>query len=227
MKKQIIIFLCLLSLSSAALAAEKQSHAEIHRVAMEFLQAKTQDIQGKVSLKVEDIDPRVAFPPCSQLEAFLPTGAQMRGKTSIGIRCNEKTSWSLFIPASITVTMNMLVSSRALQQGTVIGSGDFSIQSGELTQPGIITDATQVTGQVLKFSIGAGQLFKQDMFRAPYAVTQGQTVQLFSEGGGITLRSEGKALNNAAAGQTTQVKVASGQVINGIARENGTVEVRP
>jgi flagella basal body P-ring formation protein FlgA len=57
-------------------------------------------------------------------------------------------------------------------------------------------------------------------------VTQGQTVQLISAGNGITIRTEGKALNNAAEGQSAQVKISSGQVISGIARENATVEVR-
>jgi flagella basal body P-ring formation protein FlgA len=58
-------------------------------------------------------------------------------------------------------------------------------------------------------------------------VTQGQTVQLYSNGNGIQLRTEGQALNNAAEGQPAQVKVASGQVISGIARGSGIVEVRP
>ena len=227
MKKQLIAFLCLLFLCvPIAWSGEKQSHAELSKVAMEFIQAKTQGMPGKITFKVDDIDPRVAFPPCSQLEAFLPTGAQMQGKTSIGVRCNEKNGWSLFLSATITTTMNMLVSSKPLQQGQVINAGDFNVQSGELTQPGIITDESQALGKVLKFSIGAGQLLKHDMFRLPYVVTQGQTVQLFLEGGGIKLRSEGQALNNAAEGQAAQVKVPSGQVINGIARGDGTVEVR-
>jgi flagella basal body P-ring formation protein FlgA len=64
------------------------------------------------------------------------------------------------------------------------------------------------------------------MFRPPYVVTQGQTVQLISEGQGFKLRSEGQAMNNAATGQPAQVKVPSGQVISGVAKSNGVVEVR-
>lgn len=227
MNKPFLALLALLLLHTPlARAEERQSHAEIQRVATAFIQASTQNMPGKISFKVDDIDPRVAFPPCQQLEAFLPTGAQLQGRTSIGVRCNANNGWSLFIPATITVIMDMLVSSRPLQQGQVIGSGDFSIQSGVLTQPGIITSESQILGKVLRFSIGAGQLLKQDMLRLPYAVTQGQTVQLIAEGRGIQLRTEGQALNNAAAGQSAQVKVSSGQVISGIARENGVVEVR-
>lgn len=228
MKKQVITLLCLLLLPlDSAWSVEKQSPSEILRVATEFIREQTRNMPGKVSYKVEALDSRLSFPPCSQLEAYLPTGAQLRGRTSIGIRCNETNGWSLIVPASITTTMNMLVSSRPLQQGLVIGSGDFNLQAGELTHPGTITDEAQALGKVLKFSIGAGQVLKQDMLRLPYVVTQGQTVQLYSNGNGIQLRTEGQALNNAAEGQSAQVKVASGQVISGIAKGNGIVEVRP
>jgi flagella basal body P-ring formation protein FlgA len=233
MKKSLIALLCLLTLYAPAarpdaqsLPDARQSHAAIRQVATEFIQAKTQGMPGKIALKVEEIDSRLSLTPCAQLEAFLPTGAQLLGKTSIGVRCNDKNGWSIFIPATITVTINMLVSSHPLQQGQVLAAGDFSMRSGELNQQGVLTEETQALGKVMKFSIGAGQLIKQDMLRPPYVVTQGQTVQLISTGNGITIRTEGKALNNAADGQAAQVKISTGQVISGIARGNATVEVR-
>lgn len=227
MKKQLAASLCLLLFyAPSAWPDGKQSHAEIRKTAMEFVQLKMQSMPGKVAIKVEDLDPRSVFPACSPLEAFLPTGAQMFGRTSIGVRCNEKNGWSVFIPATITITVNMLVSSKPLQQGQALGAGDFNIQAGELNQMGLITDESLALGKIMKFSIGAGQPLKQDMLRLPYAVTQGQTVQLVYEGRGINLRTEGQAMNNAAEGQAVQVKVPSGQVIGGIARGSGAVEVR-
>jgi flagella basal body P-ring formation protein FlgA len=226
MKKLLLVLLCLLY-APTVWSDEKQSRAEISKVVLEFIQAKTQNMSGKVAIQVSDIDPRTSLAACAQLEAFLPTGAQLQGKTSIGVRCNEKNGWSLFIPATITITINTLVSSKPLQQGQTVKTGDFNIQSGELNQMGIITDEAQALGKVLKFSISAGQVLKQEMLRAPYAVTQGQTVQILVERPGMTLRSEGKALNNAAEGESVQVKVASGQVISGTAKESGIVSMRP
>lgn len=227
MKKQFIALLCLcFMLASPAWAETRQNHADIRQAAIDFIQAKTQGMPGKISIKVDEVDARLALAPCSQLEAFLPTGAQLLGRTSIGVRCNDKNNWAIFLPATITATMNLLVSSRPLQQGQVLAAGDFNLQSGELSQPGLITDERQALGKVLKFSIGAGQLLRQDMLRPPYAVTQGQTVQLISSGRGITVRTEGIAINNAAEGQTAQVKVPSGQVISGTAKANAIVEIR-
>jgi flagella basal body P-ring formation protein FlgA len=222
----VVIFFALTVYAPSVWPDEKVDHAQINKVAMEFIQAKTLGMPGKVTIKVDDIDPRISLPACSQLEAFSPAGSSILGKTSVGIRCNEKNGWSLFMSVSITTTMNMLVSSKPMQQGQIVHNGDYAIQSGEISQPGIITDESQILGKVMKFSIGAGQLLKQDMFRPPYVVTQGQSVQLFTEGQGFKLRTEGVAMNNAAAGQPAQVKVTSGQIISGTAKSNGIVEIQ-
>lgn len=222
MKNLFIMLFCLVACyASTAWSEAKQNHAEIRRAATEFIQTKTQNIPGKITLKVDDIDRRISLPLCNKLEGFLPAGAQLLGKTSIGIRCAEYNGWSLFLTAHIIITNNILVSNKMLMQGQTISAEDFTVQSGELGQAGLITEESQIQGKILKFSIGAGQQLRQDMFRTPYAITQGQSVQLVTEGMGFKLHTEGVALNNALEGQVVQVKVSSGQVINGYAYGNG------
>jgi flagella basal body P-ring formation protein FlgA len=208
-------------------AADQQSHARIHQVALAYVQAQTQALPGKVSIKIEDIDPRTVLPACAAPEAFLPSGSQMIGKTSIGVRCNVKPLWSVFVQASIKVSVDMLVANRPLAQNTVLNANDFSLQNGELGQAGILTDPAQAVGKTLKFGIGAGQVLRQDMLRAPYVVTQGQTTEVRVHTDSFAVRSAGQALNNAAEGQNVQVRMPSGQVINGTAAADGSVEVRP
>ncbi|HEX5362691.1 MAG TPA: flagellar basal body P-ring formation chaperone FlgA, partial [Gallionella sp.] len=96
----------------------------------------------------------------------------------------------------------------------------------EMSHPSGFTHPNQVIGKVLRYSIAGGQVFRDDMLRAAYSVTQGQNVQIISQGSGFSVRNEGAALNNASEGQRVQVRVGSGRVISGIAR-NGAVEVNP
>jgi flagella basal body P-ring formation protein FlgA len=227
MKNLIAALLATLLLCPSAQAAATQSHARIREIALAYAQQQTQTIPGKVSIQIGEIDPRVTLRACAAPEAYTPSGTQQIGKTSIGVRCNEKPGWSIFVQATIRVSATILVANRPLAQNSVLGSGDFSLQSGELGQPGILTDPAQAIGKTLKFGIGAGQVLRQDMLRAPFVVTQGQATQVRVNSTGFSVRSAGQALNSGAEGQAVQVRMASGQVVSGIAAADGSVEVRP
>jgi len=228
MKNHASVLLMLLALCAPSVwAATPQSHERIRETALAYAQAQSQSLPGKVSIQIGEIDPRTVLRACTALEAFTPSGSQMIGKTSIGVRCNEQPGWTLFVQATIRVTATLLVANRPLSQNTVLGENDFSLQSGELGQPGILTDPAQAIGKTLKFGIGAGQVLRQDMLRAPFVVSQNQMVEVRVFGGGYVVRASGQALNNAAEGQNVQVRMASGQVVNGAAGKDGSVEVRP
>ena len=79
---------------------------------------------------------------------------------------------------------------------------------------------------MLRYSIAAGQVLRDDMLRPPYSVTQGQIVQTTIRGKGFSILGEGVAMSNASEGQTVQVRTGSGRMISGIAR-NGVVEIPP
>ncbi len=227
MNKLCAILIGSLICSSAAWAADRQNHAAIRETALAYATAQTRTLPGKVSVTVEDIDTRTVLPACATLEAFLPSGTQLMGKTSIGVRCTGKPGWSIYLQANIKVSVDMLVAKRPLAQNTVLSASDFTTQTGELGQPGVLTDPAQAVGKTLKFGIGTGQVLRQDMLRAPYVVTQGNTTEIRILSEGFSVRSSGQALNSGSAGQIVQVRMPTGQVLSGAADADGAVEVRP
>lgn len=228
--KTLLATCLLLLLPLTALGADKPSpastQAQIAKLAASFVKQQTAGISGKVDYQIEELDPRISLTPCSRMEAFLPSGSQLIGKTSIGVRCNEQNGWQILVPARITITLQLLVSARQLQPGQVLQAADLATQSVEISRSTGFTDPAQVVGKVLRYGIAAGQILRDDMLRAPYSVTQGQVVQIIARGNGFSVRNEGVALNNAGEGQIVQVRIASGKVISGTAR-NGIVEITP
>jgi flagella basal body P-ring formation protein FlgA len=222
------IFLFWLSLLSmgTAWAVPQQDHASIRDTALAYAQVQTRNMPGKVNIQVANIDPRTALSACDALEAFMPNGAKMIGKTSIGVRCNEKPGWSVFVQASIKVSADFLVANRPLSQGLVLSADDFSVQSGELGQPGILSAPEQAIGKTLKFALGTGQVLRLDMLRPDFVIRQGQTVQLYVRTNNFVVSSEGQAMNDATAGQSVRIKTAAGQTIGAFAVKDGRAEVR-
>lgn len=221
----VTLLLTLLSLGSpAASAAPPQSHAEIRDTVLAFVRAQTQGLPGKVSINIEDLDKRIVLPACHGLEAFLPPGAQLNGNSSVGVRCNGKKSWTVFMQVTVKISVNLLTFNKTLQQGQIVRAEDLGSLSSDTLQAGTLTDSSQAIGKVMKFGVGKGQLLRQDMLRAPYTVIQGQTVQLLAIGQGFTIRSEGQAMSNAAEGETATARTSSGQKVSGVVK-GGAIEV--
>lgn len=228
MKK--ILALCLFLLqfiaANAADAAPAQSHQQITRAVANFVQQQTANLAGKVDYQIEELDTRIALSPCTRLETFLPGGSRLIGKTSIGVRCAEQNGWQILVPVQIKITLPLLVSARQLPLGHVLQEQDITRQTTEITRSEGYTDTAQIIGKVLRYSIAAGQILRDDMLREPYSVAQGQLVQTATKGKGFSIRGEGVAMNNASEGQSVQVRVSSGRMISGTAR-NGIVEISP
>ena len=210
--------------AAPAVARATQSHAEIRDTVAAFARAQTQAVPGKVTIQVMDIDRRIALPACATLEAFLPPGSQLNGNSNVGVRCNGKQAWTLFVQVNVKVSLNMLTANKTLQQGQTVRAEDLGILNSESLQSGTLSDPAQAIGKIMKFGIAAGQILRYDMLRAPYSVIQGQSVQLKVVGTGFRVSTEGRALSNAAEGDTTSARTASGQIVSGLVKA-GAIEI--
>lgn len=220
--------LCLaLSLAPVLANASEQETDAIRKAVDSFVRLNTTDLPGQVSLSIGMIDSRLRLPACNRLEIFVPTGSRLWGNATVGVRCPVPTPWTIYVPVTIRVVAQVAVAARPLPAGQTLSEADILMQEGDLTQlpPGVILDRSQITGKTTISGAASGQAFRSDMLRAPQAIQQGQTVKIMAKGNGFQVSSEGKALANAAVGQVISVRTQSGQVINGIARQNGVVDV--
>jgi flagella basal body P-ring formation protein FlgA len=227
MKKSLISLISLLCLcTQTTWAAQPQSHALIRDTVTAFVQAQTQAIPGKVSIQVSEIDRRTVLPACPSLEAFMSPGTQLNGNSSVGVRCTAQQNWTLFVPVNVKISVKMLTANKVLQQGQTLRAEDIGSLSSDTLQAGTLTDPAQAIGKIMKYSLAAGQILRSDMLRAPFTIKQGQSVQLKVLGTGFRVSAEGKALNNAAEGDTTTARTTSGQVVSGIVK-SGAIEITP
>lgn len=205
----------------------KQNLAIIKTKIVEFLETQAIGYPGKVSVHAGAIDPNLRLAQCPDMQVFLPSGSRAWGKTSVGVRCGAPSAWTIYVQATVNVIAQYLVAATPLAQGTVVSNEDVLFESGDLTQlpAGVFTDAAQVIGRTANISMTAGTVLRQEMLKMPLAVQRGQTVVVTSVGKGFAVSAEGQAMANANEGQVVQVKVSSGQIITGVARSGGQVDV--
>ena len=208
-------------------ATARQDPALLRAAVEQFLQRQSGGLPGAVTIDVGQIDARLNLPACLQPEPFIAHGSRAWGKTAVGIRCTAPAPWTIYVTANVHVMAEYLAAAAPLVQGQMIGPGDIARVRGDLTMlpAGVITDAALAIGRTTMSSVQLGAPLRQDTLRAQAAVQMGQTIRLLSAGPGFSVSTEGRAMNNAAEGQTVQAKTSGGQIISGIARAGGILEV--
>lgn len=205
----------------------RQEHAALRQTAEDFLHVQASGLPGQVSIAVGAIDRRLNLPACTAPEAFLPSGSRAWGKTTVGVRCTAPSPWTVYISATVRVQGDYIAAAAPLSQGQSIGPHDITTLKGDLTTlpAGVVTDPSQAVGRTLSISLALGAPLRQDALRSQQVIQQGQVVRLVSTGPGFRVSSEGRALNNANEGQIAQARTPGGQVVSGVAKMGGIVEV--
>ena len=228
MKIPIVVLACLLSLPAMAqLNAPRQDPDAIRGTITQFLRIQSAGSPGEVTITVGQLDARMNLPACPAPEAFLPAGSRVWGKTSVGVRCLAPSPWTVYVTAQVKVIADYVASAVPLVKGQVVGPNDVMRMKGDLTTlpSGVLTDTAQAIGRTVAMSVGMGNPMRVDSLRIEQVVQQGQAIRLISSGPGFSVATEGRALNNAAEGQIAQARTAAGQVVSGVARAGGYVDV--
>ena len=132
---------------------------------------------------------------------------------------------ALLLAAKAAPAQNLLpVAARTLGPGTVLAPAD--IASGPADRPGVVADPSRLVGMRTLVAVYRGQPFPEGAVAPPLAVRRNAVVRLLYAQGAVRLTAEGRALDEAAAGEALRVlNLASRTVVTGRARADGAVEV--
>lgn len=228
-------FFLLASFFMPLFAAEQRQSSEFQQMSIilktveDYVYEETRGLPGQIIVNPGKIDNRITLPNCLKLEPFIPTGGRLWGNSSVGVRCNSQTPWTIYVQVDIQVMANVVHVARPLTQGRPLTVDDITLKNVNLTQmpEGIFTDSSQVIGKIPISSLATGQPLRQHALRLPNIILRGQKVKLHVQGRGFIVSSEGHALSDAAEGQVVQVRNQSGRIISGIALPDAIVDVRP
>jgi flagella basal body P-ring formation protein FlgA len=214
------------AVAQAAPLPGQQDPEAIHAAALAFLQQQSAGLPGKIEITVAPAFPR-GLSACTALEAFLPSGARLWGRTTVGVRCAGERPWTIYLQARVSLHATYYLAARAMAPGEVLSAADLVARDGDLTglPQAIVTDPSQAIGSVSLARIAGGMPLRRDMLKSASAIAIGQTVRVVAAGDGFSISSEGSAMNNASPGQQVRVKTANGQIVSGIAKDGATVEI--
>jgi flagellar basal body P-ring formation protein FlgA len=212
--------------------AENEVHAATASTPIDDIRSAALD-QARRSVDAPDaqfavgrIDERLRLAACPA-PLSTRTASDSASALSIEVRC-DAAGWKLFVPVSVRVQVPVLVAARPLARGEPVKAADVQVQMRERAGLGTAWIGTldQLDGRVLGRAVSAGSVLTPAQFAAGRLVRRGQSVVLVAVSGGFQVRSQGKALGDAGAGERVRVESSSSRrVVEGQVQADGSVVV--
>ena len=184
-----------------------------------------QQIDFKVN--VRPIDKRLKLQNCDSPVDFSITGKlkQIRRNGTIKASCTAPKAWQVFIPYQAVQLTNVLVAIRDIEKGEKLTTKDVRVEKHDLfvTRNASFTEKEQVSGTHAKSALRRGEIVST---RDLCSVCKGQPVAIYAVGSGLSLKTDGVALQDGIPGQFIRVENSrSGKAIRARVVAAGRVQV--
>jgi flagella basal body P-ring formation protein FlgA len=182
----------------------------------------------RLDVNVGPLDSRLKLAPCGRVEAYLPPGSRLWGRSRVGVRCVDGMArWNVSLPATIKAFGLAWVVKSQVLAGAVLGAHDVveaEVDWAEEPQA-VLTDPGNWVGQVATRQLGTGQTLRQGMVKAPQVFQAGAQVRVVAQGAGFQVTGEAQALSAGVVGQMARVRMDSGRVATGLVLDVRTVKI--
>ncbi|MBN0986793.1 flagellar basal body P-ring formation protein FlgA [Amphritea sp. ZJ14W] len=209
----------------STLAAETDS---ISQKAQQFLEQQYQKTapMARTVVRVSPLAPTLDKRRCNGPISFIHAPGRATRITAKAI-CNQPV-WTIFISATIEQWQPVVVSSRALSKGTILGDSDIylkeydtkSLSSAYFTNPG------ELIGREVKRSLASNQIISPTLVEKRLLIRKGDLVYIEARKGAMTVRMTGTAEQDGSLGeQISVINSRSGKQVYGYVKSQGVVSV--
>jgi len=209
--------------------ADVEPLQNIRAAAEQHALAGAEDLPGRVEVTVGSLDSRLKLAACDQpLQTYDSPNGLSAGRGVIGVRCEGSRPWKLYVPVTIALMDQVVVSSRPLVRGQSVQAEDLILSEVDTSglRKAYFTRIEDVVGLRSKRAISSGTTLHAGLLQRAKLVRRGSQVDILAVTDGLHVQMRGKALADGGRGDRIQVQnLNSGRVITGTVAGSGLVQV--
>ena len=228
----VVVGSCLGALSTSY--AQEFSSAGLQATAQRWAEeaaSKAQRMEGsplRLEVIVGALDSRVKLAACANVEAYMPPGARLWGRSRLGMRCVDGMSrWNVTLPVTVKAFGDAWIVKNQIPSGTNLSESD--VTRGEVDwaedQSAVLADRSVWLGQTASRLLSTGQTLRQGMVRPAQVFQAGASVKVVAQGPGFQISGEAQALSAGVVGQQARVRMENGRIASGLVVDMRTVRI--
>jgi flagella basal body P-ring formation protein FlgA len=204
--KIFIIFSLILPSMSSLAFSQTMDREQLRNFVKQFIEQNiSKPVQGKMTISVSTLDPRITIKPCtSTLVANIPENHNGRN-VNVKINCNDQIPWHLFIPTKIQMVVPVVVAKSIISKGSRVDESNIVIEYRDTRRirGEIIDDIDTVIGTRAKRKLSAGNILTRKNI---CFVCKGSHVTIIAKSGDFMIKTAGIALKDGGIGEQIPVK---------------------
>ena len=199
-----------------------------NKVAM-HLAGSTQDTRHEIN--VNRLDPRLRLPLCPDdaISAQLESPNVPIGRVTVRVSCDSnEVQWRLFVPASVDLFQQVVLSTRPLGRHAVISAADITLRERNIGQlsGGYLLQPEQAVGLRTRRPIPADSVLSPNQLEQDETVKRGDRVVISAANSRVAVRMPGEALESGSTGSQIRVRnTRSDRIVRARITGPGQVEV--
>jgi flagellar basal body P-ring formation protein FlgA len=226
------IALSIALLASAGIAlADGTTPDQLRAAAEQAVRAQYSDAGSRLVIVPTKLNDRLRLAACSvPLQTHLPNRLGTPSRVAVAVSCTGTPGWTIQVPVQMQVFRQVLVTSRPLARGDMVGPADVHVEERDVSHLGYgyVESADQITGHAIAHPLIAGVVLEPGDLAGRETIHSGEEVSLVAQDGGIEVRTSGMALDSGDTGSHLRVRNDnSGRIINGIVLGAGEVQALP
>jgi len=215
---------------AAASPQALHKHQNIIETARQFLDANIDKSQfSRVNIQMSRLDSRLRLTKCPlPLTSTLAPGSQFSGKSTVHLRCNSNSPWTVYLSAQIQLYGKVIQTTTPLTRGHILKASDLVAAEEDLSRIryGYFIDKKNLIGKQLKRQLPQGRIIRANYVKSKTLVKRGELVSIIAENTGYSVKMTGTAMGSGALGDRIQVKNSSSKrIVEGIIQKAGVVSI--
>lgn len=194
----------------------KISEEEVRNVIEEYVHRKTDNLGADIRIKNISINGQTSVPAGEiEYEIKAPTHWEGWGSVNLAVivRVDGRLKKNISAKVDVEALVNMVVSTRQLEAGEVVGVSDVAIQKRDLAKTGnkFCRNLSDVVGKRVKMSVRGNMPLRSDQLDKLPLVKSGQLVTILLESEMVRVTATGRVRGTGGAGDLVIVQNTSSQ----------------
>jgi flagella basal body P-ring formation protein FlgA len=219
--------LCLLPVIN--FANEFVDPERLKQLTQQFLTSQVEVFPGEqLEIDVNNIDSNLKLSQCAQpIDFRLPTHSNFSGTTTVEVSCSTPQKWTIYIPATIKIYTDVIVTTRNISKGETFSVDDIDYQTKNRNRliRGYFTTPEKIIGMLAKRNLPVGSVISQRHLTLPTIIRRNQTVTIIAHTGTVAVEVKGVAKKEGRLNDIIRVmNTSSKRIIQGKVIAPGVVE---